>query len=133
MVSSWGQDLTPPSKCESERKKVGSLIWKWGPKVLFTTSGNGFGTFEKFMIFWIYFLISFSKSPPLPRLIAEELTFLILHLLATLKFGKTEKFGKCIKVPILFVWGCNFTRCRLNNNICLLKKNSKCCRNIYIK
>ena len=65
-------------------------------------------------------------------LITEELTFLILYLLATLKFGKKEKFGKCIKVPILFVRGCNFTPCRLNNNIPLLTTNSKCYRNIYI-
>ena len=44
-----------------------------------TNSGNGFGTFEKF------------------------------HDLLNLFFGREEKFGKYIKVPILFVRGCNFT------------------------
>ena len=99
----------------------------------YTTPGNDFGTFEKVRDFLKLFLISFSKSLPLPCLIAEGLTFSLIHLLATLNFGKKEKYGKCIQVPILFVRGGNFTRCRLNNNIPLLTSNSKCYRNIYIK
>ena len=99
-----------------------------------TTSGNGFGALEKFHDFFEFIFWFLLAKPTLsPCLISEELTFLILYLLATLKFGKMEKFGKCIKVPILFVRGCNFTLCRLNNNIPLLTANSKCYRNIYIK
>ena len=58
---------------------------------------------KNFMSFCIYLLI-FLKYAPSPCLIAEEFTFLILHLLATLKFGRKEKFEKCVKVcPQLFV------------------------------
>ena len=85
------------------------------------------------MIFLTYFFTFFQQKSTLSScLIAEKLTFLIVCVLATLKFGKKEKFGKYIKVQILFVQRCNFTRCRLNNNISLLTTNSKCYRNIYI-
>ena len=86
---------------------------------------------DLFKIFWTYFLISFSKSPPPPLFNCRGTDFfLILYLLAILKFGKKEKFGECIKVPILFVRGCNFSRCRLNNNISFLRTNSECYRKI---
>ena len=85
---------------------------------------------KNFMSFCIYLLI-FLKSAPSPCLIAEEFTFLILYLLATLKFGRKEKFEKFVKVcSQLFVC---FTRCCLNNYIPLPTTNSKCYRNIYIK
>ena len=45
-----------------------------------TTSGNGFGTSEKFDSFLIYFFISLAKARPSPCLPEEELTFLILYV-----------------------------------------------------
>ena len=99
-----------------------------------TTSGNGFGTFEKIHDFLNVFWFHVAKARPSPCLTAKESSFLVIYLRATLKFSKKEKFGKCIKVPILFVRSCNFTRCRFNKNIpSLLATNSKCYRNIYIK
>ena len=84
-----------------------------------TISGNGFRTFEKahhFLNLFFDFIQQNPKSRP-SLFSCKKLAFLIIYLVATLKFGKKEKLGKFIKVSILFVRGCNFTRCRLNNNI----------------
>ena len=53
-----------------------------------TTSGNGFGTFVKAHHFLNLFFDFIQQNPAPPCLTAEELTFLIIYLVATLKFGK---------------------------------------------
>ena len=97
------------------------------------TSGNGFGAFEKVQDFlnFLFFLFHSAKARPSSCLNAKEITLSIIYLLVTLKFGEKKKFGKYMKVPILFVRDCSFTRCHLNYNIPL--QTSKCYRNICIK
>ena len=63
-----------------------------------TTAANDLEAFENVHDLLNFFLISFSKSPPLPIISCGRTDFLVIYLLATLKFGKKEKFGKCIKV-----------------------------------
>ena len=71
---------------------------------------------KKLMIFWICCLISFSKSLPLPLFNCRGTDF--LNYLSSNNIEKKEKFGKSIKVPLLFVRGCNFTRCWTTISLC---------------
>ena len=109
-----------PKFCSEIWSCIHVLGWFWN-----------FWKISWFFEFTFWFLLAKARSLPLFN--CRGIDFLILYPLATLKHGEKEKFGKCIKVPILFVRGCNFTRCRLNNNIPLLTTNSKCYSNIYIK
>ena len=67
---------------ESGGTKFCSEVSSW------TTSGNGFGTFVKAHHFLNLFFDFIQQNPAPPCLTAEELTFLIIYLVATLKFGK---------------------------------------------
>ena len=75
-------NLQTTSKHESESKKVGLLIWKWSPKVLYRSVFLGLRPrvmalelLKNLVIFWIHALISFSKSPPRPRYLQRNWLF----------------------------------------------------------
>ena len=131
MVWSWEQDLRIPSKCESERKKVGLLISKWSVKVLFRSMTldpqprvMALELLKNFMIEFIFWFL-LAKAHPLPLFNWRGIDSFSSLSSSNIEIWEKEKFGKCIKVPI-GVQGCNFTWCRLNNSNPLLTTNCKC-------